>query len=326
MKKILLLALALACLAGCSPSPTLVTVNGSKIDASEYAFYLNYQLMSIEDRAALGDEAFQKLKDDALNQMVANELVMQKCKEFGLKLTKENKKLLADYKKEFINSLGGSKKYLEFLGQSAMTDRSYDKSQKNSYYHDMLLAYLTEDPQNPNYISFNDETLRKYFSENYYKVKYIYISAVDANGAPLVESQMEELENFVAVVAQGAKEPTKDFDLLIEKYNDDEAMRVEPDGFVYSHDEIANHAVFSKALELKENEVGGEYANGDGFYIIKRIPVDAGYFDLHHDEILNKAIDQRFNALMESWKTAAKISTSEVFAKITKDNYLDFVK
>ena len=328
MKKIIAMAMVLVftLLSGCSPSPTLATINGSKIDASEYAFYLNYQLVSVEDIAALSEENFQKLKEDALNQVIINELVLQKCKEYGLKLPKEDRELIQNYKKEFVNSLGGSKKYLEFLSQSAMTDRMYDKSQKNTYYYNMLMSYLTENPQNEGYIGFTDETLRKYFSENYYKVKYIYISAIGADGLPLPNDQLEELEKFVAVVAQGSKEPDKDFDLLIEKYNDDEAMRLEPDGFVYSHEEIANHNVFSHALELKENEVGGEYRIGDGFYIVKRIPVDAGYYDLHHDDILNKAIDERFNALMDSWKTAAKIKTSDIYNKITKDNYLSFVK
>ena len=43
----LILALCLLLLSGCSPSPTAVTVGGRKVDASEYAFYLSYNRISV---------------------------------------------------------------------------------------------------------------------------------------------------------------------------------------------------------------------------------------------------------------------------------------
>ena len=54
----LCLGLMLAVLSGCSPSPTAITVGSRKVDASEYAFYLNYNRShSEEDSSILYDES-----------------------------------------------------------------------------------------------------------------------------------------------------------------------------------------------------------------------------------------------------------------------------
>ena len=305
-------------LTGCVASPTVVTVNGTKIDASEFAFYLNYEFMAYDDVSKVTPEELDKLKESALENAVINTIVAQKCKEFDLKISEEELKTLKSLKEDFIYELGGSAKYLEFLKQSAMNDRVYTKSQKTPYYQKMLLSYLTEDKNVPQSIAFTDETLRQYFSENYVKVKYILFSTLSDEGISMETQEYEEMERFVKAVTEGAREPGKDFDLLIEKYNDDEKMILQPEGFVYSKTEVLDEGIFAKVLELEENEIGGPYATANGFYIIKCYPVDAGYFDTHHEEILNTAIEERYNALLKDWRNSANIKISDVYKDINQ--------
>ena len=326
MKKLLLISLVLLTLYGCVPSPVVATVNGESLDASEFAFYMNYQLMSREEGEEIGEEELAQIKETALSQMITNTLIRQKCEKYGLELTKETEENIKNLKKEFIETLGGTAKYLDFLNESAMNDRTYDKSQENPYYQNMLRTYLTENTDLPETIGFTDEKLRQYFSENYVKLKYIFINAVNKNEEPLSPSEYNDMQEFARVVAEGSREENKDFDQLIEKYNSDSQMSLNPDGLVYSKEELLETEVFKNVLDLQENEIGGPYSSDEGFYIIKRIPVDAGYFDSHKEQIERDAENNRYEALIEEWKASSTIKVSEVYKKIDHLNYKDYIK
>ena len=328
MKKVhlILLVLFLSILSGCVASPAVVNINGDKIDGSEFAYYLNYELASYEKPEELTKEDIDKIKETALDTAVNNTIVLQKCEEYGIELSDEEEDEIKALREEFITDLGGSAKYLEFLEESALNDRVYKKTQKQGYYHEKLMAYLTENTDQPESIGFTDETLRKFFSENYVKIKYIYMSSLTEDGEPLPDEEYDEQLNLARIVAEGSKEPDKDFDLLIEKYNDDYRMRVYPEGLVYSELELENEEVFYHALEMEENEIAGPYASSDGFYILKRYPVDAGYFDNHHDEILNEAVDMKYEMLLETWRANAIVKVSDVYNDIDASNYKTYIK
>ena len=134
------------------------------------------------------------------------------------------------------------------------------------------------------------------------------------------------MQEFARVVAEGSREENKDFDQLIEKYNSDSQMSLNPDGLVYSKEELLETEVFKNVLDLQENEIGGPYSSDEGFYIIKRIPVDAGYFDSHKEQIERDAENNRYEALIEEWKASSTIKVSEVYKKIDHLNYKDYIK
>ncbi len=328
MKKILLLSLSLCIflLSGCVSSPVVISVNGDKIDGSEFAYYLNYELASYDNPEELTKEDIEKIKETALETAVNNTIVLQKCKEYNIELTAEEKEEIKALREEFIDDLGGSAKYLEFLNEAALNDRVYKKTQEQSYYHTKLMAYLTENTDQPESIGFTDQTLRQFFAENYVKVKYICMSTLTDDNEPVPDEEYDEQLKLARIVAEGSKEPGKDFDLLIEKYNDDYRMRVYPEGFVYSKLELEDIDIFNHALEIEENEIAGPYSAADGFYIIKRYPVDAGYYDNHHDEILSEAIDIKYEMLLESWKANAVVKIADVYKQIDAVNYKEYIK
>lgn len=328
MKRLILISLSICIflLSGCVASPTVVSINGDKIDGSEFAYYLNYELALYEDPTALSKEELEDIKETALETAINNTIVLQKCEEYGLELTAEEKDEVDALRDEFIEDLGGSARYLDFLEESALNDRVYKKTQKQGYYHAKLMAYLTENTDQPESIGFTDESLRQFFSENYVKIKYIYMSTTTENGDRIPDEEYEEQMNLARIVTEGSKEPGKDFDLLIEKYNDDYRMRIYPEGFVYSKLELEDEEVFYHALELEENEIAGPFASSDGFYIIKRYPVDAGYFDDHSEEILNEATNMKYDMLLESWKANAVVKVTDVYNYIDAVNYKTYIK
>lgn len=313
--------LCAALLSGCSPSPTAVMVGSRKVDASEYAFYLYYNR---PDAAASGtvvydDAAMELVHQAALDQIVANETVRLKCAELELTLSEEQQETLKADKAALIESLGGKAAYLEYLHQSYLTDRAYDKFQENALYYDLLYDYTLEDSA----AYFTDETLRQYFSENYATVKCICISTLDDNGDPLPAQDIRSKALLAASVAAQAQTEGADFDLLWDEYNEDPSVPMEvPIG----RQEAASTYYLDTLFDLAENQVSTAIEKEDGFYILKRCPLTVSYYDENQADIYQEALSWRFSQLLEEWKGEYTVTVQPVAEKINLSNLTEYIK
>ena len=308
---------------GCSPSPTAVVVGGRKVDASEYAFYLNYNQVNLDEEAGTlvhPAGALETARAYALSQIVTNEVVRLKCRELGLALRKENKKALRDDKDHLIRELGGKAAYLEYLKQSNLTDRAYDKFQENEQYYALLSDYVQEDAQT----YFTDERLRLYFSEHYATVKYIYFSSIDESGALLPLEDRLEKKALAGQVLQLAQAPDGDFDALVLEYNEDPAMG--EGGYPVGELEAASTYYLTTLFRLKENQVSDLLTYQDGWYILKRCPLSATFYEENRQDIFLTAVDWRFQQQLEAWKTEYTVTVEKVVDEITLENLADYVK
>lgn len=319
---LLCLLLALAALAACSPSPTAVAIGKNRVDASEYAFYLNYNRLRSEEggEPEYGEAATAAARESSLNQIITNELIRIKCRELGLELEREQKELLRENKQTLIDSLGGKAAYLEFLRESALTDRAYDKFQENSLYYELLFDHIASE------YAPSDEELRRYFAENYIMVKYIRIALIDELGEPLGERDAAERLQLAEKVLALAQEEGADFDLLISEYNDDVSMADAYEGLVLSRLEAEGAEYLLPAFELAVGEVGGIYTGSDGYYIIRRLNLGAGYFEENREYILQSAENHNFSRLLEEWKGETRIKTYDIIEKIDLGNLMEYVK
>ncbi len=329
LKKTVLFCLALCLLlCGCSPSPVAITVGERKVDMAAYAFYIHYNLMNLgvdygySPDTLYSDEMTEQIKVDALDQAVTAEVVRLLCAEKGLSLSDEQLEKLAADKKDFIESMGGKHAYLAFLHESALADRVYDASQENSLYYDMLSEYYYAEATE----YYNDENLRQFFSENYITVKYIRLGILNDEGLPLSEIDAAGKLTLANSLLAQAGQPDADFDALVAQYNDDAVMEANPDGLVVSIAEARESAYLAPAFDLAEGEIGGVYSASDGYYIVKRTAVGAGYFEENQSLILQDAIDQYFTQALEQKKVETPVSTTNAYKKINLDNYMDYVK
>lgn len=320
MKKTSIISIFLAALCfltACSPSPTAVNAGGIKADASEYAFYLNYNRLT-----ALGTPKLELARQAALEQIASAAAVRLKCKEFGLTLSKEQKQQLADRKEALIADFGGKAAYLEFLQENALTDRLYDKLQQNQLYYDMLYQYATTEMEPEAY---TDEALRRFFSESYILVKYIRISLLDEEGNKLGSQEAAELRDVInlahAAVSSGAN-----FDDVMLEYSDDTEMSAHPGGLVVSDTEAAGKPWLQYAFGMKSGEVSGVLSFNDGYYIVKRLELSASYFEYNRDYILQSAQTHYFSRWMDQWRAAVDVKTTKVVDEIGFDNLTEYVK
>lgn len=309
-------------LTGCSPSPTAVTVGKREVDASEYAFYLHYNRISTdEDSGTLlyDDEDNRIAREAAIEQIIINEVVRLKCEEFDLELSKAQKESLDKAKDNLVESLGGMAAYLEYLHQSQLTDRAYDKFQENAYYSQLLYDYMTRDSQS----FFTDESLRKYFSSHYATVKYIFLSFTDNDGLLLDREAREGILETASSLSAAAQEPGADFDGLMAQYNEDLSMT---GGFPISKLEAASTEHLTTLFALEENQVSKPIVMGDGCYILKRCPVSASYYDENQRDIFLAACNDRFEESMTQWKSEYPVKVAKIVDKINLSNLSEYVK
>lgn len=309
-------------LTGCSPSPTAVTVGNREVDASEYAFYLHFNRISTEEESGtiLYDEEDTRIaREAAIAQIITNEVVRLKCEEFELELSKAQKEALSEAKDNLVEALGGTASYLEYLNQSYLTDRAYDKFQENAYYSQLLYDYMTRDSQS----FYTDESLRKYFGSHYATVKYIYFSFTDEDGNLLDREAREGILETASAVAESAQLDGADFDALMTQYNEDPSMT---GGFPISKLEAASTDYLTTLFDLEENQVSDPIVMADGCYILKRYPVSAAYYDENQRDIFLAACNDRFEESMAQWKAEYTVKVAKIVDKINLSNLGEYIK
>ena len=321
----ILLALCLA-LCACSPSPVAVIIGGNRVDASEVAFFINYSkqnMLENPDQAEYDLETTQMVKDNALSQIVVNELIRLKCAEYRLRLTAEQKQQIRESKQQLISSLGGMVKYVEYLRSAALTDRMYDKFQQNAYYYQLLYDYMAE---SSGIAGESDLWLKQYFSENYTEYKYIYFSLLDQDGNPLSDVKADQVYIKAQKAYNEARRYGANFDALIDAYSDDVRMSGGSASLLISRYEAKNIDFLKSLFDIKEGGVGGVYLTDDACYILKRLPLEVRSFEQNREMIIQNALDQAFDEQLSEWKQTVKVKTSAVFDRMTLVDYMNYVK
>lgn len=319
-----LFALIALLFSACSPSPSAVTVGTAHADAAEYAFYVHHNVQTIESdygyvpNGIYPAEITDAVKADALDQLVTAQVIRLKCRELGLKLTDAEIEQLKTDKQELVDSLGGKYAFLGYLRESALTDRTYDSFAENALYYNKLYDYVAQHDTTID----SDEELRRFFAENYITVKYIRLgtSGDEASYTP------DDAKSLAEDILREAKEGKITFEELMETYNDDPMMSLNPEGIVIGIMESRGSTYLEGAFTLAENEVGGVYTAPDGLYVVKRLPVSASYFDENRDAIHESVIEWKYSQQLEEWKTQTTVTTSSVYKKINLENYMDYVK
>ena len=330
IKKILVLVLALLIalsVFSCTASPTAMKVGDRKVDASEYAYYLNYNHLNLSMKTSgiilTADEMLARAHEVTQSQIIENELMLRACEALELELSKELEENLEAEKEEWIESLGGLSGYLNYLNENAMTDRLYDKLQRQSYLYSMLHDHLAEAEDS---VIQDAQALRRFFAENYAKVKYVRLSTLDENGLPLTEDAHEARHEEAQAVLDQIRNGELEMDYAIATYNDDPLMTERPTGITVSSQDGLSREYVSDLFTLTDGETGGIYTYSDGCYILQRLPVDANYYDENYEQILLTAADWTFANYIADAKANTTITVNGVCKKINFENYKDYIK
>ncbi len=299
--------------AGMSGSDTVVTINGEKVPADFYLYWLslnctqfdtNYGgLLNIADYAT-------SLKANSLSMTTYYTLLKQKCVEYGCPLTDAQLEERAAKLAEDPDTLAESK--LMFGLSDATTEEIYSLS----YYYDNLLNTLVPTP--------TDAELNNYV----YQAKHILLATVDLNGQPTLQEdgthgypKLDEeaiarkkalAEDIIAQLA-ASDDPHALFDELMHEHSEDgrdaDGNLAAPDGYVATHGEMVPEFE-AGALALKPGEISGIVESSYGYHIILRGEVE----DL--DEYAIRWRQSQMDTLTNQWIMDAKVEPAESLTKL----------
>lgn len=142
-----------------------------------------------------------------------------------------------------------------------------------------------------------DSEIDKYYTDNYVHVKQIFIAKFNTSTyQSLSDSELAAAKKKAQEAYEKAKADPKSFDTYVEKYNEDQGMKSNPNGYIFSRESAENSSYDTKftdlAFKLKDGEVGMTESDMGYFieYKIKTDPTDTTTFTASMKESVLQAM------------------------------------
>lgn len=310
MKKIfsfigLFLALAILFSSCDLPSGKVITVGSVEVDKEIYTYYLDSAVASSEG-APESTAVMKEAAENCVRYITVNTIFS----EMGLSLTDSKKNNVSQTVNDLWRLYGN---YYEKIGVSKQTLTKVYESK--AYENAIFLAYYDTDGITP----IPEETVKKYFSENYAIIKSIngYLTDLDENG------------NTVPMDAQSRQKTTTAFTTLVEKINsgtliDDvysdyisqEGSTVQP--VVISKDSSLYPEGFFDSVKAIEDNKAAVIVLGDYIFAVQRLASDSDsnlYYQLNRENCLLNIKGEEFEELMSKWTGQYSFEVNQRAAK-----------
>ena len=293
MKRFLAMLLAsvmcLTVLVGCGgnkqtgDSPTVMTVDGEEVPASELAAYLVYNISYYQNYFGMDasfftdQEMFNSMKESAANQVLTLRGIEKMAADLGVTLSSDDKKELEETRKSNMEYVGAESSpfkrwiaytvkgkddpWATYLHNMGYTEELFEKDSETMALESNIVDYY-----------FEQGDITKEFNDTYYHAKSILISDSDEDGNLLEGDDFEEAKKQ-AVSVQRKLNDGEDFDTLFEQNNSDTAQS--DDGYYFTEgDMVEEYEEAVKNLEVGAHSEHTVYYEGYGWFIIERLPLD----------------------------------------------------
>lgn len=336
MKKLFALLCVVPLLASCV-APTIkdkniaMMIDETPVSMDEYIYNYNYMTDYFIDET-------NKTKDNLTEKEL--EMIAEKAKFQILfmhsikKLATDNNITLSDDDNEYIKNkindeiqlFGGAETFNETLKSIGLTMEKYQETNESGIlYGKLSKLYFGDDSKNP----INEESLKKSFKTDYYRVKHILInkaedghSADDGHGH--TDLMGDEDAKLLTQDVLSKLQESEDFDKLMNEYGQDPGVARNPDGYHFKKGEAV--AEFEKAsLALKDNEISDIIETDFGYHIIKRLPLDENYFSETKGELIEKATDEAMDKLIDDTISSFNIRLNNMLKDITPANSQSYI-
>ena len=318
-------------LTGVARDATVMTVDGQKVSAEEYLFWLNQSITMQKQYGYLqtdddwetetdGKTAAEYLKDDALETLKYYYVIAGKAKEYGVEaMTEEQSADLNEQIDSIAQTMESQNMTLQqYLDMQAISEQGFrDMMGKLNYAPSNLMAKLSEEggPLAP-----TDEEMDAFLeAEGLHQVKHIFLSTrretgeTDEYGYPVYEDFSEEEAAQVkaqadALVAEirAAADPAALFDekmnALSEDGRDENGDLAAPDGYLVYEGASFDTDFLTAALALDEGELSDPVKSQFGYHIILSVDADT-------EETRSYFPNYKMNQLVEEWVAAADVKT-----------------
>ena len=280
-----------------APETIVMTVDGKDVTWSEYFYMLYSSLSQIEYYMGdiyWGEELLEGMTYDGYTMDMAMTMLKQmhavekKTAELKLKLTAEDKQLIADNKLTVMAQYCGENATEEdfeafLMSELYLTPDVFTYINENSLlYEKLFMESIGEAGE-----KITDEEVAEFIdSVPYISAKHILLMTVDADTGEALDAETianaKETANELLAKLQAVEDPTKRaelFDELMFEYSGDTGLTIFPEGYTFTYNEM--YPVFEEAaFALEEYEISGIVESEAGYHIIMRIPT-------HKDSVVN---------------------------------------
>ena len=290
------------------------------IDSLKESYGEDYESAISEDLK----EQLQSVRAQVLEQLVSEEIMLQKANELDLMPSDEELETkIAERTEELKEVYGGEEAFQSALDYYGYTDETFKEFMKTQVISEIVTEDIVKD------VTVSDEEVQEYYDNNIDEfttspsatVQHILFASnnKDADEETKKAEALAEANEAKAKIDSG--EVT--FDQLFEEYSGNKSLSVYPiseDLGTVAYDEANYDPAFLAGLAtLGEGEISAPVESSFGYHIIKATNVkkesEVQSFDEVKDSIkqtlLSKKQQETYNSTLEQWKKDLNVKTYE---------------
>ena len=288
---------------------TVITVDGVKVPADEYSYYVGYM---VDNYAAYyGYEYFEN--DTNFNTILSyvNEVLKEHyvvynwALEEGCELTEEEKQTVLDEIADLKATFETEEEYQAALESSHLTEELYTKLSLTDAVIDKFSDKIY-DAETSKYAPAAEDVESLGAANGIIASKHILLLTGDDEEENA--AQLDLANEILDRIKNG-----EDFDTLMNEYSEDTGLATNPDGYTFMPGEMVDE-FYNATAELEVGEVSGIVPSSYGYHIIKRIEPD-------REETINRLISIIVEDELDARLSEIKIKLGKGFDKI---QYSDF--
>lgn len=311
-------------------APTVMTVNGSPVNAEEFATYMIYNMKYYENMYAQygmmglwadeGSAAMlgEMMPSAARDQAVYSRVVLEQFEKAGLEIPYNQQKELTALRQDTIDRAGGYEGYLQKVAQLGFNDQTY----MNFLYITQCYSALNEYYYGPNGVNTpSEDEMKDYFREHYMAAKHILISTLDPVTGEQIRTDEEAKKLAQSLIDRF--HGGEDFDTLMKENSEDPGLQSNPDGYIFTEGEMVQ-PFYDGAKALEEGAVSAPVKSDFGYHVIMRIPLDVDGQYMNYQATIAGKMGKTMDTLLAQWMGEAKVETTDVFGEINYKNVYDY--
>ena len=256
-------------------------------------------------------EQLQSVRTQVLNQLVTEEIMVQKANQLDLMPSDEELETkITERTEELKEVYGGEESFQSALDYYGYTDETFKEVMKTQVISEIVSEYMVKD------VTVSDEEVEEYYNTNI--DEYTTSPSATAEHILFVSENEDKDAADAEALAQANEAKAKidagevSFDELFEQYSGNKAAGVYHQAN-YDTDFLAGLAA------LGEGEISAPVKSSFGYHIIKATNVvkesTVKSFDEVKDSIKEKLLNEKkkevYNTTLEEWKKELKVKTYE---------------
>lgn len=320
------------------------TVDGSKVTAGDYLFWLVQNVEYMNDQYAMmgldgidweedlgGMTAKDLLKAQPMETAKLVAVIEQMAKDEGFTFEKEDQEQIDETLAAEIEQMGGQESYDRAQLEQCVTDQSAQKANQAAVLYSKMYEQLFS--EGGNYESSEEDLQAELEARKILRAKHILLLTSDAelDAEPYSDEKIAEkrqqAESMLAEI-RASEDPDKTFNELMVAHSEDTGLAGNPDGYIFTTE--PDYVLFNSrmvepfeqgTMALEYGQISDVVESEHGFHIIQRLdPADDENFLTMFQSVWR---GQRLDEMLQERMDAAEVETTEEFDQLDVQSFYE---